>query len=468
MTNGQTDVLVIGAGPGGYPAAFHAADLGMRVTLVDPEPNPGGVCLYRGCVPSKALLHVASFLHDVELASQWGVSLGSRDVDRDKLLGWKASVVGRLTGGLGRLVKQRGIAYVRGTARLKDGHHAVVASSEEGERTVAFEHAIVATGSRPAVIPGVPESPRVMTSRQALDLEHVPATLLVVGGGYIGLELGQVYAALGSKVTLVEMLPEILQGADRDLVQVLWQRLENQFENVMTGTRVQEMQETEEGVRVSFEGGNARPGTFEKIMLAVGRKPFTEGVGLENVNVSFTERGFIEVDGQRRTGETSLFAVGDVAGDPMLAHKATHEGRTAVEAIAGRNAVFRPNAIPFVVFSDPQVAWCGLSENEAKQRNRAVKIVRFPWAASGRATTLSRNDGLTKMLSDPDTGRVLGVGIAGRDAGELLAEAVLAMEMGAVADDLALTIHTHPTLSETLMEAAEACSGHATHYRGRG
>ena len=460
----KTEVLVIGAGPGGYPAAFHAADLGLKVTLVDPEVHPGGVCLYCGCVPSKALLHVAAFLHEAEQAAQWGVTVGPPQIDLDRLREWKNSVVRKLTGGLGQLVKQRKIQYVRGTASLKDPHRAAIQERDGPQWELAFDHAIVATGSLPATLPGIPESPRVMNSRQALDLETIPGKLLVVGGGYIGMELGQLYAALGSKVTLVEMLPDILPMVDRDLMRFLSQRIEGQFERILPGTKFTTMAETERGLQVAFEGAHALEDTFDKVMVSVGRKPLTQGVGLENVAATLTDRGFIEVDGQRRTAEPSIFAVGDVAGQPMLAHKATAEARVAVAAIAGKKTVFDPRAIPFVVFSDPEIAGCGLTEAEAKRQGIPVKVATFPWAASGRALTLSRTDGLTKLICDPDSGRILGAGFAGKGAGELLAEAVLAMEMGAVADDLALAIHTHPTLSETIMEAAQAFSGRSTHF----
>ncbi|MCF7837624.1 MAG: dihydrolipoyl dehydrogenase [Candidatus Marinimicrobia bacterium] len=462
-----TDLLVIGAGPGGYPAAFHAADLGLRVTLVDPEPNPGGVCLYRGCVPSKALLHVVSFLHDVEQASEWGVRLGKPEVDLRRLASWKHSVVERLTKGLGQLGKQRRIRYVRGTARLRDAHHAVLELAGGEHTDIAFEQAVVATGSVAASIPGMPDSPRIMTSRQALDLADRPERLLVIGGGYIGLELGQVYAALGSRVTVVEMQPEILPGMDRDLVHILRKRLAKQFASIRTGTKVKEMKEVADGLRVSLEGEGESQATFDKVMVAVGRQPCAVGVGLEDVNVERNDQGFIEVDAQRRTSAPSIFAVGDVAGAPMLAHKATHEGRVAAEAAAGQRVAFAPRAIPFVVFSDPEIAWCGLSEEAAAASGRAIRVTRFPWGASGRAVTLDRPDGLTKMLCDAETGRILGVGMVGRGAGELLGEATLAIEMGAVADDVGLTIHTHPTLSETLMEAAQAFGQHSTHISGR-
>jgi dihydrolipoamide dehydrogenase len=439
----------------------------MEVTLVDLEKNPGGVCLYRGCVPSKTLLNVTGFLHEVEQAARWGISVGEPEIDSSKVQKWKDSVVKKLTGGLGQLCKQRNINYVRGRARLKDSKSAIVEPVEGEEKEIAFDNAILATGSKPQFIPGVPDSKRVMTSRQALDVGDLPETLLVVGAGYIGLELGQVYASLGTKVTVVEMLPEILSGADRDLVKFLSKRLNRMFEGIHTETKVENMEEEGDGIHASFSSDKVKGTVFDKVMLAVGRKPLTDNLGLENTGISLTHKGFIEVDGQRRTAEANIYAVGDVAGEPMLAHKATHEGRVAVEAIAGKSATFAPRAIPFVVFSDPEIAWCGLNEREAEESGREVKITSFPWAASGRAVTLARTDGMTKVISDSETGAILGVGIAGHNAAELLAEGVLAMEMGAVADDIALTIHTHPTLSETMMEASEAYSGHSTHYKGK-
>ncbi len=462
--NGKVDLVVIGAGPGGYPAAFRAADLGMKVALIDPRANPGGVCLYCGCVPSKALLHVAGFLHEAELAPQWGISFGALQIDVGQLCRWKRSVVENLTKGLGQLTRQRGIEYIRGKARLENAHRAAVTPIAGAARTIDFEYAIVATGSAPATLPGTPPSARIMNSQQALEPQAVPGRLLVVGGGYIGLELGQVYAALGSKVTVVEMMPEVLPGADRDLMQFLSKRLNNQFESIKTNTRVVQMEQTDGGMRVVLDGEHGGKHLFDKVMVSVGRKPFSQDVGLEHTRVSVTAQGFIEVDGQRRTNEPSIFAVGDVAGKPMLAHKATHEGVVAAEAAAGKKTAFEPRAIPFVVFSDPEIAWCGLSETEARKRSSKVKITTFPWAASGRAATISRPDGVTKLLCDPENGRILGVGIAGPGAGELLAEAVLAVEMGATAADLALTIHTHPTLSETLMETAQMFSGCSTHF----
>ncbi len=460
----RVQLAVIGAGPGGYAAAFLGADLGMSVALIDKEPNPGGVCLYRGCIPSKALLHVAKLMGEVEDAVEMGVGYSAPDVDLDRLRGWKNSVVDRLTSGLGQLSKRRKIHYLQGTALLRDAHTLQIDKIDGANETLTFEHAIIATGSRPAVIPALDiGSPRVLDSTSALDLESIPNSLLVVGGGYIGLELGSVYAALGSRVSVVEMLPGVLPGADRDMVNILKKRLEKKFESIMVNTTVASMTERDDGVAVTFEGDGAGNGVFEKVLVSVGRNPNSGGLGLDNTRVRVGDRGFIEVDAQRRTAEPSIFAIGDVVGEPMLAHKASHEGRTAVEAIAGHKVAFEPRAIPAVIFTDPEIAWAGLTETEAKEKGIEVEVAKFPWAASGRALTLERTDGLTKLLVEPKTDRILGVGVVGSGAGELIAEGVLAIEMGANATDLRLTIHPHPTLSETVMEAAEVFFGQSTH-----
>jgi dihydrolipoamide dehydrogenase len=469
MAEHKVELAVVGAGPGGYAAAFLAADLGMKVVLIDKEPNPGGVCLYRGCIPSKALLHVAKLMAEVDDAKQMGVEYPEPQVDLDKLHGWKNSVVERLTGGLGQLSKRRKIHYLQGTASFRDAHTLDVDPAEGGGDTVRFAHAIVATGSRPAAIPALAlESPRVLDSTSALDIDSVPGSLLVVGAGYIGLELGTVYAALGSKVSVVEMLPGILPGADRDLVNVLKKRLDGKFESIMVNTTVASMTERESGIAVTFEGDGAGDETFDRVLVSVGRKPNSEGFGLENTGVVIDEKGFVEVDARRRTAEPSIYAIGDVVGEPMLAHKASHEGRAAVETIAGHKVAFEPQAIPAVIFTDPEIAWAGLTDTEAKENGIDVVVAKFPWAASGRALTLERTDGMTKLIIEPKTNRILGVGIVGTGAGELIAEGVLAIEMGANATDLKLTVHPHPTLSETIMEAAEVFFGQSTHvYRPR-
>jgi len=465
----STQLVVVGGGPGGYAAAFLAADLGLSVALVDPEANPGGVCVYRGCIPSKALLHVAKVIDESRHAKAWGVEFGEPKVDIAKLRDFKNNVVKRLTGGTGQLVKARKIQYVQGLAELVDGRRLRVKAAGGGaDVEIQFEHAILATGSTPAIPPALKiDDPRVMDSTGALDLPDIPASLLVVGGGYIGLELGTVYATLGSAVTVVEMTPGLLPGADRDLVDVLAKRVTQIMKSVLLETRVVQMTAEAKGIRVTMEGkADPREQTFDRVLVAVGRRPNSKIPGLDRTRVQVDDRGFIVVDEQRRTAEPSIFAIGDVVGEPMLAHKASHEGRVAVEVIAGENVAFAPRAIPAVVFTDPELAWAGLTESQAAKENRQVTIARFPWGASGRAITLDRTDGLTKLILDPETERLLGVGLVGPGAGELISEGVLAIEMGANATDLKLTIHPHPTLTETVMESAEVFFGQATHvYR---
>jgi len=459
------ELVVIGGGPGGYPAAFYAADLGMDVTLIDTEAKPGGVCLYRGCIPSKTLLHAAAVLQEAKAAEAFGLAFGEAKMDVDRLRAWKQAVVDKLTGGLGQLAQARKIRTVQGRARFEDAATVVVAKASGGEERIRFKAAILATGSEPVRLPGAPDSPRVMDSTGALALEDIPARLLVVGGGYIGLELGQAYAAFGSRVSVVEMLPQLMSGADPELAAPLLARLGGQFEAIRVKTRVLGMEatDTQVTVRLADEAGNECSETYDRVLVSVGRRPNTRGLGLEQTRVQLDDRGFVVTDAQRRTGEPSIFAVGDIAGQPMLAHKATHEGKVAVEAIAGRKAAFAPQAIPAVVFTYPEMAWTGLSEREAREKGFEITVARFPWGASGRAATLGGGDGLTKLIAEKTTGRVLGLGITGPGAGELIAEGTLAIEMGAVAEDLALAIHAHPTLSETVMEAAEGISGHPTH-----
>ena len=465
----STQVAVIGGGPGGYAAAFLAADLGLQVTLIDAEPNPGGVCLYRGCIPSKALLHVARVVGEARQASDWGVMFDTPQIDVAALRAWKEGVVGKLTGGLGDLCRRRKVSFLQGHAAFRSANVLVIRTESGNEEEVAFEHAILATGSRPAALPNLAvESPRILDSTAALALPEIPESLLVIGGGYIGLELGSVYAALGSQVSVVEMTPGLLPGVDHDLVRVLSRRLQGRFAAVMLETSVTGLHEEPGGIRVKLDGAGAvgSEQVYEKVLVAVGRRPHTDGLGLENTRVALDAQGFVQVDPQRRTHEPSIYAIGDVTGEPMLAHKAAHEGRVAAQAVAGRKTAFEPQAIPAVVFTDPEIAWCGLTESQAKQLGRDVTIARFPWAASGRALTLGQSDGVTKLLIDPETQRVLGVGIAGSGAGEMIAEGVLAVEMAALASDLSLSIHPHPTLSESVMEAADVFFGHSTHvYR---
>ncbi len=458
-------IAVIGAGPGGYAAAFLAADLGLKVTLIDPELNPGGVCLYRGCIPSKALLHVAKLIDESRHAKNWGIDYADPKIDLPRLRSWKESIIKKLTGGLGQLSKQRKVEYVQGRAAFENSNTLRVSRTNGSEDSLTFDRIVIATGSRPAIIPSLKlETPRMMDSTSALDLSEVPGSLLVVGGGYIGLELGTVYAALGSKVSVVEMLPGLLPGADRDLVLPLHKRIEKIFDSILLNTTVAAVKEEPNGIRVTFDGADVkeRERLFDKVLVSVGRKPNSEIPGLEKTRVKVAQRGFIQVNKQLQTDDPAIYAIGDVVGEPMLAHKAMHEGRTAAEAIAGHKVAFEPNAIPAVVFTDPEIAWCGLTETQAQKENREIKVARFPWAASGRAMTIDRTEGMTKLIVDPQTERVLGVGIVGVGAGELIAEGVLAIEMGALAKDIALTIHPHPTLSETLMNSAEVFYGTST------
>ncbi len=461
----QLSVAVIGGGPGGYAAAFLAADLGLKVTLIDPEINPGGVCLYRGCIPSKALLHVAKLIDESRHASNWGIEYADPKIDLPRLRSWKEGVVKRLTGGLGILSKQRKVEYIQGKAAFENSNTLHITRSNGTENSQTFDRIIIATGSRPSIIPSLKlETPRMMDSTSALDLSEVPGTLLVIGGGYIGLELGTVYAALGCKVSVVEMLSGLLPGADRDLVLPLHKRLEKGFDSILLNTTVAAVKEEPNGIRVTFDGPEVkeREKVFDKVLVSVGRKPNSEIPGLDKTQVKIGPRGFIQVNKQLQTDDPAIYAIGDVVGEPMLAHKASHEGRTAAEAIAGHKVAFEPNAIPAVVFTDPEIAWCGLTETLAQKDNREIKVAKFPWAASGRALTIDRTEGMTKLIIDPQTERVLGVGIVGAGAGELIAEGVLAIEMGALAKDVALTIHPHPTLSETVMNSAEVFFGTAT------
>lgn len=462
----STQVAIIGGGPGGYAAAFKAADLGLKVTLIDLDVNPGGTCLFRGCIPSKALLHVAKVIGDAREAVDYGITFGAPSVDLPKLRTRVHEIVRQLTGGLGQLCRARNIRFVQGRASFVDSNTLHVLQESGEESTIRYDTAILASGSRPAIVEKfLLDSPRVMNSTSALEMDDIPGTLLVIGGGYIGLELGSVYATLGTKVTVVEMAPSLLPGADTDLVAPLANRMNRLMHEILLSTKVAAMKEVNGGIQVTFEGSNIENPTrgFDKVLICIGRRPNSSGLGLKSTRVEIDDHGFVIVDEQRRTADPSIFAIGDLTGQPMLAHKASHEGRVAAEVIAGHNVAYAPHAMPAVVFTDPEVAWCGLTENEAAKNNRAVKIARFPWTASGRATTLGANDGLTKIIADPDTDQVLGVGIAGAGAGELISEGVLAIEMGANANDIHLTIHPHPTLGETIMESAEIIFGRSTH-----
>jgi dihydrolipoamide dehydrogenase len=462
-----SDLIVIGAGPGGYAAAFLAADKGMQVTLIDERERPGGTCLYVGCIPSKTLLHAAKLITDGREASSWGIHFGAPKIDLDMLRQKGFKVPETLGKNLAELSKRRKVEYVRSRAVFEDSQ---TLRLDDGSRR-RFKHCIVATGSSPVLPPALRlDSPRVMDSTAALRLEEVPQTLLVVGGGYIGLELGCVYAALGSRVTVVELTGGLLPGVDRDLVRPLQGRLEPLFEKIHLDTKVVRFAEAKGGIRVTLEGPEVteKEPVFGRVLVSVGRRPNSANLGLDKTKVQMDEKGFIRVDAQLRTADPNIFAIGDVAGEPMLAHKAHHEGKIAVEAIAGEPVVFDSRAVPAVVFTDPEIAWCGLTETEAQRQKREFKVLRFPWGASGRALTLGRTEGLTKLLVEPASERILGVGIVGAGAGELIAEGVLAVEMAATARDLSLIIHKHTTITETVGEAAESLYGPTTHiYKPR-
>lgn len=459
----HTEVVVLGAGPGGYSAAFRAADLGKQVTLVERYPVLGGVCLNVGCIPSKALLHTARVIEEAKEIGASGVSFGAPEIDLDKLRGWKNSVTGTLTGGLGALAKQRKVTVIQGTGRFASDKELAI-DTGEGTTRLTFDHAIIAAGSRPVKIPFFPdEDPRVMDSTGALELADIPKTLLIVGGGIIGLEMATVYHALGSKVTIVEMMDQIIPGCDKDLVKPLMQRIKSQYENIFLSTKVAKVEARDDGLDVFFEGEGAPDSArFDKVLVAVGRRPNGDMIDAEKAGLTLDEKGFIPVDAKQRTKVEHIYAIGDIVGNPMLAHKAVHEGKVASEVIAGLPAAFQALAIPSVAYTDPEVAWMGLTENEAKAKGIEYEKGAFPWAASGRALSVGRKEGMTKLLTEKETGRILGAGMVGVNAGELIAEAMLALEMGANAEDLALTVHPHPTLSETLGFAAEMIEGTIT------
>jgi len=465
----ETEVVVIGAGPGGYPAAFGCADHGKQVVLVDQNPQPGGVCLHRGCIPSKALLHLSKLIQETKESSHAGVTFSPPQIDLAKVRDFKNGVINRLVGGIGQLAQGRGVKFVQAQARFQGPRTLALTHPDGSTSQLKFQTAILATGSSPAV----PQAfrigdPRVMDSTGALELADIPQRLLIVGGGYIGLEMGSVYASLGSKVVVVEMLSGLLPGADRDLVRPLQRRLEGIFESIRLETKVAGLQARPDGIHASLTGpdGNTVTERFDRVLISIGRRPNSADLGLETTRVQVDSKGFVVVDNKRQTAEPGIYAIGDVAGEPMLAHKATREAKVVAEVLAGEPAAYDSVAIPAVVFTDPEIAWCGLTENQAKAENRDVKIGRFPWAASGRAQSLGRTEGLTKIICDAKTDRVLGIGLVGAGAGELISEAVIAVETAAVARELADSIHPHPTLSETLMEAAESIIGQATHmYR---
>lgn len=464
-TESTYDLVVIGAGPGGYAAAFYAADNGLKVALVEKDKALGGVCLNRGCIPSKALLHVARLLDEAEEAAQMGLEFAKPKIHLDKLRGFKNDVILKLNNGIEALAKARKVRVLNGSASFKDVHTLTITGSSGQAESLSFKHAIVATGSSP-IIPGAlrVDSPRVMDSTGALRLDEIPDEFLLVGGGVIGLELGSVYAALGSKVTVIEALPELAAPVDRDLFRPLEKRLKKKFKAIHTETSVLRMVENGRKIDVEYKKGEeVTTASFDRVLLCIGRSPNSKGLGLENIGVAVDNRGFIETKSTMQTGVEHIYAIGDVTTGPMLAHKASREGRIAVERILGQKSEFDHTGVPAVIYTDPEIAWVGLTEKEAQGKNIAYKLGRFPWAASGKAMTSMRTEGLTKILFHPESERILGVGIVGINAGELIAEAVLALEMGCSVGDITGTIHAHPTLSETMMESAEALHGMATH-----
>lgn len=458
-------VMVLGSGPGGYTAAFRAADLGLKVVLVERYPTLGGVCLNVGCIPSKALLHTAKVITEAEETEHHGLSFGKPNIDLDKLRNWKANdVVGKLTGGLAQMAKARGVTVVNGLGKFTSPNQIAVTAADGKVTLIGFENAIIAAGSQATKFPGAPEDERIMDSTGALALADIPGRMLVIGGGIIGLEMGTVYDALGSKVSVVEFMDGLIPGADRDLIRPLQKRMEKRFESIMVSTKVSKLEAKPDGIYVDFEGANAPKETqkYDRVLVSIGRRPNGKNIGAENAGVAVDERGFIAVDKQMRTNVPHIFAIGDIVGQPMLAHKATHEAKVAAEVIAGHKVEFVASVIPSVAYTDPEIAWVGLTETDAKAKGIEIEKASFPWAASGRALSIARTEGVTKLIFDKDTHRIIGAGITGVNAGELLAEAVLAIEMGADAHDLGLTIHAHPTLSETICFAAEVKEGTIT------
>ncbi len=464
--NNKHDLVIIGAGPGGYRAAFMAADLGISVTLIDPEINPGGVCLYRGCIPTKALLHLAKIKSDAEHAHEMGINFKVLKIDLEKVRNWKDSVVKKLTDGLGQLVKARKINYIKGTAQFIDSKTLKVNEEGGNEKKIEFKNVIIATGAKPVQLPNIDTSdPRIMNSADSLNLKDIPEKMLVVGGGYIGLEMATIYKSLNSKVSIVELTDDFMPGMDKDLVSAYKKASTTLFNEIFLGTKVKKIDAKKETLKVEFEDkkGKTFSKEYDKILVAVGQSPNTKSLGLENTSVKLDEKGFIKVNDQQQTTEKGIFAIGDVAGPPLLAHKASYEGRVAAEVIAGKKAANDTRAIPAVIYTDPEIATCGLSEKQAKEKNIGYKVVKFPWSASGRAVAMNVGQGFTKLLVHPANERILGAGIVGNHAGDIIAELVLAIEMAATAEDVALSIHPHPTLSETIMEAAEMFYGHPAH-----
>lgn len=466
----KKEVVIIGAGPGGYAAAFRAADLGKKVTLIDPELNPGGVCLYRGCIPSKALLHLVKVKQEAAEAAAFGLGFNEPDIDVKKIADWKNKVVKKLTAGLGQLSEGRHIEYIRGKARFVS-EQALEVETEEGKKSrLSFENLIIATGSVPSAIPDIEYDHKIIIdSTDALEMAEIPEDMLVIGGGYIGLELGSVYASLGCRVSIAEMTPGFLPGADPELVEVFARENKKLFEEVFFETSVTKVSAQKDHAKVTLETGDGKQEKkYARVLMAIGRKPNTASLALTKAGIDTDEKGFIKVDAQRKTSTAHIYAIGDVTGEPMLAHKATHEGRVAAEVIAGeRGAAYDPKAIPAIVFTNPEIAWCGIQESEAEEKGLKIKVAKYPWSASGRAATMGTDRGLTKLMIDAESGIILGGGVAGKNAGSLIPEIALAVEMAATVEEVSLSIHPHPTLSETIMEAAELFFGSPTHLPGK-
>ncbi|MFO7889474.1 MAG: dihydrolipoyl dehydrogenase [bacterium] len=465
MAEAKKDLMVIGAGPGGYPAAFHAADKGLNVTLIDKEENPGGVCLYRGCIPTKTLLHVCDVIREAKKSSEFGVTFSEPEIDLEQIREWKNRVVTKMVRGLGQLAQKRNIEYLQGEAKFIDSQ-SIKVNNSSGEKKIEFDKCIIATGSVPASLPDISiNSSHIIDSKEGLEIQEIPDTMLVIGGGYIGLEMGTIYASLGSKVSVVEIMDQILPGCDNDLVRTYSMTARKTFDSIMVNTTVTDIKEVDNKIKVSLKGndGSVEKKIYDKALVSIGRIPNSHGLGIENTKISTDEKGFIEVDSYRKTAEPHIYAIGDVVGGVMLAHKATHEAKSAVESMLSNDTPFNPKAIPAVLFTDPEIAWCGLTEDEAKKNGINIKVAKFPWGASGRASSLGRMDGVTKLIIDPATEHILGVGITGPHAGELISEGALCVENKLKVAQLGNTIHPHPTLSETLMEAADVFYNSCVH-----
>lgn len=457
MAEIKKDLVVLGAGPGGYPAAFLAADKGLDVALIDKEENPGGVCLYRGCIPTKTLLHVCDVIREAKNSSKFGVTFSKPEIDLEKIRKWKDRVVTKMVRGLGQLAQKRNIEYLQGEAQFMNSQSLLVKNGSD-ETKISFDKCIIATGSSPASLPNISlKSSLIMDSKQGLEITEIPDTLLVIGGGYIGLEMGTIYASLGSSVTVVEMMDQILPGCDIDLVRTYTMTARKMFSSIIVNTMVTDMKEDDKKILVSLKNKDEKVETksFDKVLVSIGRVPNSQGIGLGNTKVKIDEKGFIEINSHCKTADPGIYAIGDVVGGVMLAHKATHEAKSAVESILGKDAPFAPRSIPAVLFTDPEIAWCGLTEAEANQKGQNIRVAKFPWGASGRASSLGRMDGVTKLIVDPESEKILGVGLTGPGTGELIAEGALCVENQLKASQLGGTIHPHPTLSETLMETAE-------------